>query len=255
MFEEFSKEYIEFWENEYLQNIHNSLLLDKERMIDGFATKEEIREEWEEYLGKETSDFAVGSERIFYWLFNQFGQPNSSPIGSDLFFKTYNAFIHIDIKTVTTDNIGDINGSIFVGDNQNSYDGYIEVRGKEPRKYTGNLPKIYTKNNGHKKMCLTYFICILYTNNGDIQFITLLSMPNGILNETYGNKVLKAGKNPGKIRYNFSKTPVFELLNNKPSRIKFVLVNPEMDNNIKSKAKKILEFYQSKDAINSKIIS
>ena len=78
MFEEFSKEYIEFWENEYLKNIHNSLLLDKERMIDGFSTKEDIRKDWEQYLGKETSDFAVGSERIFYWLFNQFGQPNSS---------------------------------------------------------------------------------------------------------------------------------------------------------------------------------
>ena len=56
-------------------------------MIDGFSTKEDIRKDWEQYLGKETSDFAVGSERIFYWLFNQFGQPNSSPIGSDLFLK------------------------------------------------------------------------------------------------------------------------------------------------------------------------
>lgn len=151
MFKDFSKEYIEFWENEYLKNIHNSLLLDKERMIDGFATKEAIRDDWENYLGKETSDFAVGSERIFYWLFNQFGQPNSSPIGSDLFFETYNAYVHIDIKTVTTDNVGDINGSIFVGDNQNNYDGYIEVRGKNQRKYTGNLPSIYTKKDGSKK--------------------------------------------------------------------------------------------------------
>jgi len=254
VFEEFSKEYIEFWENEYLKNIHNSLLLDKERMIDGFSTKEDIRKDWEQYLGKETSDFAVGSERIFYWLFNQFGQPNSSPIGSDLFFETYNAYIHIDIKTVTTDNIGDINGSIFVGNNQNSYDGYIEVRGsEEPRKYTGNLPKIYTKKDGTKKMCLTYFICILYTNDGDIQFISLLSMPNGILYDTYGNRVLKAGKNPGKIRYNFSKTPTFELLKENPSRIKFVLVNPEMDDYIQNRAKNILSFYKPQDAISSKI--
>lgn len=255
MYKKFSKEYIEFWENEYLKNIHNSLLLDKERMIDGFSTKEDIREDWEEHLGKETSDFAVGSERIFYWLFNQFGQPNSSPIGSDLFFETYNAYIHIDIKTVTTDNVGDINGSIFVGDNQNNYEGYIELQGKnkQPRKYKGNLPKIYTKKDGTKKMCLTYFICILYTNNGDIQFISLLSMPNGILYDVYGNRVLKAGKNPGKIRFNFSQTPTFELLEEQPSRIKFVLVNPEMSEELKTKSKKILEFYNNKDAIKSSV--
>ena len=162
MFEEFSKEYIEFLENEYLKNIHNSLLLDKERMIDGFSTKEDIRKDWEQYLGKETSDFAVGSERIFYWLFNQFGQPNSSPIGSDLFFETYNAYIHIDIKTVTTDNIGDINGSIFVGNNQNSYDGYIEVRGsEEPRKYTGNLLKFIQKKMELKK-CVLLILFVFY---------------------------------------------------------------------------------------------
>lgn len=253
MFEEFSKEYIEFWENEYLKNIHNSLLLDKERMIDGFSTKEDIRKDWEQHLGKETSDFAVGSERIFYWLFNQFGQPNSSPIGSDLFFETYNAYIHIDIKTVTTKNIGDINGSIFVGDNQNSYDGYIQVKGKEPRRYTGCLPQVYNKSNGTKKMCLTYFICILYSNNGEIQFITLLSMPNGVLYDVYGDRVLKAGKNPGKIRFNFSETSSFELLGNNLSRIKFVLVNPEISEEIKKKASRILKFYDGKDALRKMI--
>ncbi|MCS5337100.1 MULTISPECIES: hypothetical protein [Staphylococcaceae] len=253
MFTEFSNEYIEFWEYEYLKNIHNSLVLDKERMIDGFLTKEDIRGEWEEFLGKETSDFAVGSERIFYWLFNQFGQPNSSPIGSDLFFETYNAYIHIDIKTVTTDNIGDINGSIFVGDNQNSYLGNINVRTGKSREYNGNLPPIYTKKDGKRKICLTYFICILYSGNGEIEFISLMCMPNGNLNNVYGDKVLRAGKNPGKIRFNFCETSTFEILEDKPSRIKFVLVNPEMDDVIKSRASKILKFYNKDEAINEKV--
>jgi hypothetical protein len=29
--------------------------------------------------------------------------PNSSPVGSDLFFESYNAFVHIDVKTVKSD--------------------------------------------------------------------------------------------------------------------------------------------------------
>lgn|SRR5699024_2701925 len=254
MFEKFSKEYIEFWEYEYLKNIHHSLILDKERMMDGFSTKEDIRNDWEEFLGEEISDFATGSERIFYWLFSQFGQPNSSPIGSDLFFETYNAFVHIDIKTVTTDNIGDINGSIFVGNNQNSYEGNIHVRGNNPpRSYKGNLPTIYTKESGERKICLTYFICILYSTDGKIEFITLMCMPNGELKDVYGDKVLRAGKNPGKIRFNFSKTGKFELLEGEPSRVTFVLVNPEMEEEYKNKAKKILQFYKAEETINEKI--
>ena len=77
---------IEFWENEYLKQIYYLLKIDKEKMLSGFDTKEDIRDDWERFLGAETSDFATGSERIFYWLFSQFGVPNSSPIGSDMFF-------------------------------------------------------------------------------------------------------------------------------------------------------------------------
>ena len=99
------KRKIEFWENEYLEQIYYLLKIDKEKMLSGFDTKEDIRDDWEQFLGAETSDFATGSERIFYWLFSQFGVPNSSPIGSDMFFETYNAYVHIDIKTVTLANI------------------------------------------------------------------------------------------------------------------------------------------------------
>ena len=229
------KRYVEFWENEYLNQIYYLLNIDKEKMLSGFDTKEDIRDDWEEFLGAETSDFATGSERIFYWLFSQFGVPNSSPIGSDMFFETYNAFVHIDIKTVTLANIGDFKRNIFVGDNQNSYIGNINVKGKESRQYKGNLPTYYTKRNGKKKICLTYFIVILYDeSNLDIQTIAITCMPNGELSSIYGDDVISAGKNKGKIRYNYSKVKYFELLENKPSRTKVLLWNdnmkPEVEN-------------------------
>lgn len=240
MFEINSPEYIEFWENEYLKQIYHVLSIDLEKMLDGFSTKEEIRDQWEQYLGQETSDFAVGSERIFYWLFNQFGQPNSSPIGSDMFFETYNAYVHIDIKTVTTDNIGDITKNIFVGDNQNSYEGFIKVRGKEDRPYKGNLPPIYRKTDGTLKPCFTYFICILYDKSGDIHMIHLTCMPNGILKDVYNDEPLVAGKNPGKIRFNYTKCHQFKLLNNQ-SRLKIILWNENMSEEISNKIKHIKE--------------
>lgn len=222
---------IEFWENEYLEQINHMLNLEKEKMMAGFLTKEDIRDDWQGYLGKDTSDFAVGSERIFYWLFNQFGQPNSSPIGSDMFFETYNAYVHIDIKTVTTDNLGDFNKTIFVGDNQNSYQGEIEVRGKGNRIYKGNLPPVYHKKDGTEKICLTYFICILYNKEGNIQMINLACMPNGLLNSVYGNVPLAAGKNPGKVRFNYTKCNEFLLLKNK-KRLKMILWNENMEKSI-----------------------
>ena len=136
---------IEFWENEYLKQIEHCLRIDYDKMMYGFATKEYIKDDWKPFLGKETSDFARGAERIFYWLFNQFGQPNSSPIGSDLFFETYNAYVHIDIKTVTLANIGDYTRNIFVGNNQVSYCALIEKQNGNNEMYIPNLPTIYTK--------------------------------------------------------------------------------------------------------------
>lgn len=233
---EYTENEIEFWENEYLNQIDYLLTLDKEKMLDGFNTKEEIREDWQAFLGEQTSDFATGSERIFYWLFNQLGKPNSSPVGSDMFFETYNAYIHIDIKTVTLSNIGDFCGTIFVGDNQNSYKGKINVRGGKSRDYSGHLPFVYTKKDGTKKVCLTYFIVILYDEtNLDIQTIVLLCMPNGKLHDVYGDDILTAGKNPGKIRFNYKKADKFELLKDKPSRIKILLWKPYMNSTVSKK--------------------
>ncbi len=210
---------IEFWEKEYLKQIEYLLKLDKEKMLDGFKTKEYIKEDWQQFLGESTSDFAVGAERIFYWLFNQFGQPNSSPIGSDLFFETYNAYIHIDIKTVTLANIGDYTRSIFVGNNQVSYECDIQKQGGRSEHYFPCLPPIYTKrieNTIEQKICLTYFVTILYNEkNLEIYNLSVVCVPNKLLYEQYGNKVFVAGKNPGKARFNLINCSDFEIVGGK----------------------------------------
>ena len=218
---------IEFWENEYLKQIEHCLRIDYDKMMYGFATKEYIKDDWKPFLGKETSDFARGAERIFYWLFNQFGQPNSSPIGSDLFFETYNAYVHIDIKTVTLANIGDYTRNIFVGNNQVSYGALIEKQNGNNEMYIPNLPTIYTKkeenNNITSKICLTYFITILYDEvNLDIYNLSVICVPNGNLYSIYGNDVYSAGKNPGKARFSFSKCSEFKMLPSNPKRIKII---------------------------------
>jgi len=230
---------IEFWEEQYLQQISYLLLLDREKMFDGLNTKEDIRKDWEKHWENDISDMAVGSERIFYWLFNQLGKPNSAPIGSDLFFETYNAFLHIDVKTVSRANIGDFRNTIFVGDNQNSYKGNIITKG-EARQYHGNLPTYYSKNDGTKKICLTYLLVTLYDETySDILVVALICMPNGELYFKYGDKVLRAGKNPGKIRYNFEAVSNFELLDGEPPRIKIIFWDDEMDEDVRRKMKVI----------------
>ena len=55
---------------------------------------------------------------------------------------------------------------------------------------------------------------------------------------------LKAGKNPGKTRFNFKKVNKFELLDNQPTRIKIVYKNPKMNDWVKNK----LSFYLSLDS-------
>ena len=236
---------IEFWEYQYLQHINYLLSIDVKKLIDGLNTKEKIRNDWEDFLSEQNkSELSIGSERIFYWLFNQFGIPNSSPIGSDMFFETYNAYIHIDIKTVTLNNAGDFTKNIFVSANQTSYKGYVETKNYRDE-YKGHLPTFYNKSNGTKKICLTYFICILYNpENLDIQSMIITCMPNGELSEIYEPlKTLSAGKlrDGRQVRYNYTNCKYFELLDNKPLRTKILIWDP--DKNIQNKLKKLNDIY------------
>ena len=96
--------------------------------------------------------------------------------------------------------------------------------------YKAHLPSIYNRKDKNKaKLCLTYFITILYDKDTrETLVINLLCMPNGELNKVYGCRPISAGKNPGKTRFNFSRTPDFELLN-KEKRVKIVFFKENMD--------------------------
>lgn len=245
---------IEEIELKYLNKYYHFLKFAEDEMFFGFKTKEKIKDDWVELYGNEDgkgiSDFAVGAERIVYALLNGkgIGQPNSSPVGSDLFFEVEDAFIHIDMKTVQQDNIGDFSSSIFVGRNQNSYKGIMKVQGKENREYIPALPTFYNKGKENQKICLSYFITILYNrDNLDIFVISIDCMPNGELESYYKERVLKAGKNPNKTRFRISSVNKFELLPDKPSRIKVVYFNENMDEEIKKKLKLHKEIYDKEN--------
>ena len=233
---------IEQLEYKLLNKYWHFLKFSEDEIIKGFETKNDIINDWIGKYGNGSdgiSSFAVGSERIIYALLNGkiAGQPNSCPVSSDLFFETEEAYVHIDLKSVTTnggcdihpitkevlgDNIGDFKSDIFIGENQNSYKGIqIVNRGKpneEHRDYTPNLPPVYSKTNGDKKICLTYFITILSNSvTFDTEMISIMCVPNGKLEPHYKDRPLKAGKNPGKTRFNFKEVNKFELLPGQPS--------------------------------------
>ena len=258
---------IELLEKKYLNKYFHFLKFAEDELLFGFQTKEDIRTDWYGLYKSGISNFAVGAERIVYSLLNGkgIGQPNSSPVGSDLFFEVEDAYIHIDLKTVGTtlspikedkskginawsDNIGDFNKGTFPGVNQNSYKGkmivYEGTPKEEIRDYVPSLPSYYTKiKDGIKKskICLTYFITILYDRDTlQILVLCIVCMPNGELEPHYKTRVLQAGKNLDKTRFRFTDVPDFELLENNNKRIKIVYFDESMDD----KYKKNLYFFE-----------
>lgn len=245
---------LEELEYKYLEKYYHFLKFVEDEMLAGFQTKEKIKKDWIEFWNADRgSDFDIGAERIVYSLINGkgIGQPNSCPVGSDLFFEVDDAFIHIDLKTVQTRNIGDYNTSIFVGENQNSYNYHMIVNKKGQREYTPHLPHYYNID-GRFKPCLTYFVTILYEDkNLDILNINLLSMPNGQLSGIYKEDVLKAGKIQKEARYNFSKTDTFKALDGDKKRVKIIYFNNKVfqDENLKEKLKYLINLYNSQSTI------
>jgi len=244
---------IELLEHKYLEKFYHFLKYVEDEMLIGFRTKEKIRDDWQDKWdplgeGKGVSSFSTGAERIVYALINGkgIGQPNSAPVGADLFFEVEDAFIHIDLKTVQTRNIGDYVKSIFIGPNQNSFN--YEIKNKDgksfnpKRIYKPALPHIYN-NEGNHKACLTYFITILYDETTlEILSINLLCMPNGQLSNIYKDSVLKAGKTIGNVRFKFYECQHFLTLPGKPSRIKVIYINENMDDKLKKKLSFFFQF-------------
>lgn len=243
---------LEELENKYLNKYYHFLKFAEDEMLAGFQTKEKIKNDWIKYWQmKGSSDFDVGAERIVYALLNGkgIGKPNSCPVSSDLFFEVDDAFIHIDMKTVQTKNMGDYNTSIFVGENQNSYKYHMIVNGDEKRDYTPHLPYYYNTLDGLKP-CLTYFVTILYeSKNLDILNINLLCMLNGQLANHYQERPLKAGKNKGKVRFNFSRTPNFEILGY-GQRIKVIYLNNKVlkEKKLQKKLGFIIDMYNKQNS-------
>lgn len=223
---------IEFWEEHYLNQIEFMLKQDIQKMLDGLKSKDKIKDDWIEIFHntekkRQNSDFARGAERIYYWLFNQFGSPNSAPIGADMFFETYNAFVHIDVKTAKLNNPSDYKGRIPLGANQTSYK-------VENINFDVHLPTRYSYEN---KICLTYLINIIYnieSDNIEIKAIILISVPNGKLSNIYGNSIINAGKrgyDKGGFRYVYSAKPYFATIKNS-SRIRIIFVSDDIKDNV-----------------------
>ncbi len=152
--------------------------------------------------------------------------------------------IYDDDNNKKTDNIGDFNTSIFIGDNQNSYAGTMIKNAGSRREYqedySPNLPTYYTKSNGDKKITLTYFVCLLNSAiTQRCQLVSIMCFPNGRLVSHYGSRPLRAGKNHGKTRYNFVEVPTFELLDGNKKRVRIIYKNPNMSDFLRDK----LSFY------------
>lgn len=240
---------IEEIEHKYLNKYFYFFKYVEDEMLSGFKSMYDIENDWRRHWGTNKSDFATGAERIIYGLLNgkAFGNPNSSPVSSDLMFELDDAFIHIDVKTYGENNRGDFTTSHTIEANQTSY--YCEIRQKRTvngirekfsptRVHTANLPAFYRKKNGLKKICLTYFVSILTENLGrDLMAIVLTCLPNIKLKKHYNFRPIRAGKRPdtqssfsinnkefkrGKGRFDFNEVSDFELLNNSPKRVKVI---------------------------------
>ena len=216
---------IEEIEYHYFMEIKFMLERDKDKMLKGLASKDEIKKDWENVYfknndSKKNSDFEKGAKRIYYWLFNQLGKPNSSPIGSDMMFETWNSYIHIDIKTAKKSNPSDYKGKVNVGENQTSY---------KDDSFNSNLPNFYNNTTQKlKKICLTYIILVVYDDKTlEVVSILLISIPNGELNKVYNKSIVGAGKGFGK-SFRFKYKCSFNLLGNDKLRYSFIYLNDKI---------------------------
>ena len=234
---------IENKEFDYFNQIEFFIKNNLDWILQRLNSKNEIKNDWinifkttarEAY--DKASELDVGAERVFHNLFGRFSmlQVNSTPIGADLMFETYNAIIHIDMKTTTDSNPADFGGKIQIGQNQTSYSVNKTKRGNI-YPFKASLPTFYSNN----KICLTYIIQIIYNNDENKpKIISFFSIPNGALYNTYGDCV-DAGKHKkelnkldsrGDIRFLYKYASRFENLKDIPSRIKVIYPeNPSVD--------------------------
>ena len=246
---------LEKMEEYYLNKFYHFMMFAKDELFLGFKTANEIRADWTAKWNG--SQFDKGAERIVYSFFNTqgFGTHNSSPVGSDMFFETGDAFIHIDLKTVVSTNLGDGAYKHDIEPNQSSYQGPIPLRDRSgnTRVFNANLPFSYSVR-GRKKPCLTYFIVILFQKeNFDILSMYITCMPNGSLKGKYGGKVFSAAKGKNKnARFHWKDCQEFELLDkspndNKPKRIRVIHYDDKHNSSYKKKLTLIKQLYDEQN--------
>ncbi len=243
---------LEELESKYLKKYYHFLKFSEEDILRGLNTKNKIKAYWADKWNvkdKNISEVNIGAERIIYSFINSklIGEPNSCPVGSDLMFETHDAFIHIDLKTVQSNNINDFRESIFVGNNQISYNGTYIINGIKRDFSHAKLPHFYDVN-GVQKPCLTYFISILHD---EITFETLCiyiaSFPNGYLKNIYHGDVFKAGKNQDKVRFDIKKCRDFKIANGR--RVLIIYLNKNMNDARKKKLEFMFDCYNTQNAI------
>ena len=223
---------VERLEYDHLKRIRYHFLEEWEKILEGLKSRLRIEDDWYEVFVRTKrkrkglpSDLDTGAERIFHYVYaSLLKNPNSSPIGADLVYETYDAFIHIDVKTISDSNIGDYRGKIALSPNQTSYPTHLYGFNFHP-----GLPEFYSvpfEVDGGKflKPALTYFIYILHKHaSEEIYSILLVSMLNGSLHEHYGREILQAGKTKDSVRFAFKNAPVFRLLHDGAFRVEFLL--------------------------------
>lgn len=223
---------LETLEKDYFDQLYFYLNSNEQRMMNGLNSKDSIRDDWiskyeEGAQQRKNSDIARGAERIFYWLLTTIWVPNSSPIGSDLFFETYNAFVHIDTKTADVRNKSDYKGKVALSANQTSYEASHTHTGTQTSVHA-SLPRYYNLGRENEKPCLTYIIQIIHDIlSMEIIAVLLISIPNGQLYDVYGDKIVGAGKGKDvSMRYEYKEMPFFKTLDDNYYRVKFLFHQP-----------------------------
>ncbi len=226
---------IEELELVHLERIRYCFLDNIDDIISGLQSRLEIKNDWyNQFISTKknrASDMETGAERIFHYIFSHtMRHPNSSPVGADLLYETFDSFVHIDVKTVSESNWDDYKGKVAVQPNQTTYP-------LTKYRLVSNLPTRYSKifkkgRNRYTKLTLTYFIYALHKHaSEEIYSMLPICMPNGELYDVYGNNILHAGKTRNSVRYAFKEEPRFVLLSEQKGqnifRVEFLIKNKD----------------------------
>ena len=227
---------VEEVEVKYLDFIAKIFAENLDFMRDRFLLRLKVYKSWKDKLKREikrTTDMGIGAERIMHYIiaryYGEYFSPVSIPVGSNLFYETEDAFVHIDLKTAYVQNGIDYMGLVVVGDAQTSYP--MKNKWGALREFEPKLPVFYDIGKGKRKLCLTYAILIIHVDIEEIieekldpnmLSVVIASIPNGLLYNIYGDEICWEPKSfhykknkklqPANFRYIYYKKPLFETL-------------------------------------------